>query len=154
MFWKKRSQKSSTAPFWETKKLKEMTQEEWESLCDRCGKCCLMKIGLFRVRFTNVGCPLLDVKTGQCKDYPNRWDTVPECLKLEAHNLKKYAKWLPQTCSYLWVLKKKRLPPWHPFISGKKNTIHTMGISVQNRAVEGKSPLPDLREHVVQWPDL
>ena len=32
------------APFWKLKTLAEMTAEEWESLCDRCGKCCVLKI--------------------------------------------------------------------------------------------------------------
>ncbi len=154
MFYFLKSKKQKTKqPFWERKKLSQMTEEEWESLCDRCGKCCLIKIGVWRIRFTNIGCPLLNVKTGLCSNYSNRWDSVPECIKLTPKNLRKYAKYLPKTCAYLWILKKHRLPPWHYLVSGSHRSVHQMGISVKNRAEPFQQPI-DLREHVISWSDL
>ena len=31
-------------PFWRTTPLHRMTLDQWESLCDGCAKCCLLKL--------------------------------------------------------------------------------------------------------------
>ena len=82
---------SEQAPFWQTKKLEEMTRPEWESLCDGCAKCCLNKFidddetteetELLptnhinegeQIYYTNIACHLLNEKSCQCSKYASR----------------------------------------------------------------------------------
>lgn len=70
-------------PFWETKQLSELTSEEWESLCDGCGKCCLLKLedeDTGEVAYTRLHCRLFDPETCSCSDYENRKQKVPDCI--------------------------------------------------------------------------
>ena len=62
-------------PFWKRTRMKDMTREEWESLCDGCGRCCLNKLHeeeTDKLFYTDVGCVLLDGDTCRCTDYDNR----------------------------------------------------------------------------------
>lgn len=123
--------------FWQIKKLQEMTQPEWEALCDGCGRCCLQKLEDADTReflYTSVSCRLLDTNTCRCMDYDNRKMRKKECLFLTPENIEKFT-WLPQTCAYRLVLEGKDLPPWHPLISGDPESVHKAGISVRYRAI-------------------
>ena len=75
----------ASAPFWKTKGLAEMTDAEWESLCDGCGRCCLHKLrddDTDEIHYTDVACRLLDIEAGGCSDYARRQRKVLDCVRL------------------------------------------------------------------------
>jgi uncharacterized cysteine cluster protein YcgN (CxxCxxCC family) len=122
-----------TAPFWQTKTLDEMTPEEWESLCDGCGRCCLHKLRdeeTQALSFTNVACRLLDTASCRCSDYKNRFAKVPDCIQLTPAILRE-VDWLPPSCAYRRIEEGRGLPPWHPLRSGTSDTVVTSGASAR-----------------------
>jgi len=143
-------------PFWRTKSLNEMSKSEWESLCDGCGRCCLVKLEFEdddEIAYTDVACKLLDLGTCRCSDYANRLARVPDCLQLTPESLKK-TDWLPPTCAYKLIADKEDLPWWHPLVSGSDKTVIEAGISVMSRVLsETEVDEDDLIDHVVIWPD-
>ena len=142
-------------PFWRTKSLDEMTEGEWESLCDGCGRCCLNKLEDWdtgEISWTNVACRLLDDKTCRCGDYPNRHEKVPDCIALTPENVPELS-WLPPTCGYRLVGRGRDLYWWHPLVSGDPRTVHDAGISVTGRTLSEKDIAEeDLEDHLVAWP--
>ncbi|MEO5376141.1 MAG: YcgN family cysteine cluster protein [Alphaproteobacteria bacterium] len=148
-------------PFWRVTPLSEMTEAEWESLCDGCGRCCLHKLAdedTGEVSFTNVACFLLDLETCACRDYGDRRRQVPDCVQLEAVRMGEL-DWLPSTCAYRLLYAGRDLPPWHPLVSGDPETVHAAGMSVRGRAISEKRSrrgrlLPMiLAHHIVDWWD-
>ncbi|MGE0724331.1 MAG: YcgN family cysteine cluster protein [Alphaproteobacteria bacterium] len=142
-------------PFWRTKRLGQMTPAEWESLCDGCGRCCLLKFeheDTGRYDFTDVACKLLDTASCRCTNYRRRQDFVPDCVKLTARNVRKL-RWIPPTCAYRLVAEGKDLYWWHPLVSGDPETVHQAGISVRGRVVsEREVPEEEALDRIVAWP--
>jgi uncharacterized cysteine cluster protein YcgN (CxxCxxCC family) len=142
-----------TAPFWQTKTLDEMTPEEWESLCDGCGRCCLHKLrdeDTQALSFTNVACRLLDTGTCRCSDYENRFAHVPDCIQLTPKILRE-VDWLPPSCAYRRIEEGRGLPPWHPLRSGTTETVVTSGASARGRIISERDA-GMLEDHVTEWP--
>jgi uncharacterized protein len=142
-------------PFWKTKTLGEMNEAEWESLCDGCGKCCL--IGLEdedsgEIYLTDVACKLFDSGACQCSDYANRKKRVPDCVKLTAENVPTL-NWLPKTCAYRLVNEGRELFWWHPLVSGDPDTVHQAKVSVRGKTrPEGRLQIPGLMKRITKWP--
>lgn len=148
--------------FWQKVPLNEMSKDQWESLCDGCAKCCLLKLqdeddgednsdDSQEVYYTNVACTLLDQKSCRCTDYTRRFERVAECLHLTAENLGEMY-WLPTTCAYRLVYEGRELPAWHPLVSGDPLSVYTAGMSVKGKTVSQDGVHEDvLEDHIVFW---
>ena len=133
--------KPSTRPFWEIKRLEQMTVREWESLCDGCGLCCLVRFeeeGTGEVVPTRVACRLFDDTACRCGDYANRKAHVPDCIKLTPYNIEAL-EWMPLSCAYRRLYEGKTLPVWHPLITGDPESVHAAGVSVRGQTISEAS---------------
>tara|TARA_B110000003_G_scaffold212354_1_gene211343 strand:- start:244 stop:717 length:474 start_codon:yes stop_codon:yes gene_type:complete len=143
-----------SAEFWKKKSLAEMSVDEWEALCDGCGKCCLNKIedeDSGEVFLTRVACRLFDNDTCRCSQYSNRHQFVPECISLTPDSIPTHAYWLPKTCAYLLLWQEKPLFDWHPLISGSPQSVHQAGISIQGQTVpEFEIDEDDWEHHLIE----
>ncbi len=143
-------------PFWRGRKLAEFSKAEWESLCDGCGRCCLVKLedeDTGEIHFTDVGCRLLDVKAARCADYGHRSRRVKDCLRLDPENAGAL-KWLPPTCAYRLIARGEDLPDWHPLVSGRRESVVEARISILGRVgpLEDEVSIDEIVEHIVAWP--
>jgi uncharacterized protein len=134
-----------SSPFWKNTPLEEMTRDQWESLCDGCGRCCLEKLedaDTGEVCTTYVSCRHLDTDLCRCRVYEKRLETVSECLFLTPETLAEM-KWLPETCAYRCVAEGRGLEWWHPLVCKDSQAIHEAGISVRGKTVSGQYVHPD-----------
>ncbi|URQ75529.1 MAG: YcgN family cysteine cluster protein [Candidatus Ochrobactrum gambitense] len=137
-------------PFWKTKKLNQLTRSEWESLCDGCGQCCLHKLqddDTNEIYWTSVACTLLNPESCQCRDYPNRKATVPDCVFLTPKIVDE-VNWLPVTCAYRLVAEGSDLYWWHPLVSGSRDTVHEAGISVRGKVTAFDHDMEDEEDYL------
>jgi uncharacterized protein len=146
----------SEPPFWKTRSLAEMSDAEWESVCDGCAKCCLVKLedeDTGATLFTRLHCKLLDAATCRCSDYPNRKKHVPDCVKLTPDRIASF-DWLPKTCAYRLLDEGKDLPDWHHLVCGDRMEVHRRGVSGMGRTIsEAEVAEGDEVDHIVQWAD-
>ncbi len=142
--------------FWVDRSLADFSKSEWESLCDGCGRCCLVKLqdeDTGEIYFTDVGCRLLDAAKARCADYGHRSRRVTDCIRLDPESAASLT-WLPPTCAYRLIGQGQDLPHWHPLVSGRKESVVEAGVSVVGRvyALEDDLSIDEQVERVVSWP--
>ena len=140
--------------FWHDKSLAEMSDAEWELLCDGCARCCMIKLedeDTGEVHYTSLVCDLLDLARCRCTRYPQRHELVPDCIEFDA-DLAASLRWLPTTCAYRRLAEGLDLPGWHPLVTGRAESVHEAGISVRGRVRHaGRIEEDELTEHVIRW---
>jgi len=131
-----------------------MSPAEWESLCDKCGKCCVLKledVDTGEIHYTDVGCKLLDCDTCRCTDYVNRKTRVPDCITLTVDGLDALP-WMPPNCAYRLLNEGKALPLWHPLVTGNPDSTRLSGNSVAGQIVpESSVDEADMPDHIREW---
>lgn len=158
-----------TDKFWETKSLEQMSEQEWEAICDGCAKCCLHKFiddeavetplttdkieSGEQIHFTNIVCTLLNTKTCSCTRYSERTKLVPDCVKLTKDNLSDIF-FMPPSCSYRRLHEGRGLASWHPLLNkGKKAAMHKAGMSVRGKTVyDHDVDLNNFEDYIAIWP--
>ncbi len=140
--------------FWLEKKLQDLNHDEWESLCDNCGKCCVIKLQneenneLF---YTNVSCKLLNTENCKCTNYKNRKNIVPDCVKLTPNNLTQLT-WMPATCAYKLVNEGKDLPNWHPLNQSSDSSTISEKYSVAKKVFsENEINMDKITDYIYDW---
>ena len=129
--------RANDLPFWRRKSLAEMTAEEWESLCDGCGLCCLhskWNADTRQLTRLKIACRLLDLRDCRCSDYQHRKARVPGCIKVTPEN----ARTMPPTCAYRLVAEGSELYWWHHLVSGDRATVHQAGVSAKAKGAHSE----------------
>ncbi len=143
----------SLEPDFYKKPLATLSSEEWEALCDGCGRCCYRTLltgrgKRTRLHYTRIACNLLNLKTGSCSAYSERFSRCAECTHLTIRNVGK-CDWLPETCAYRRLYYKQPLPDWHPLITHDADSTRKAGVQIQNGVHECDINPDDWQQYVI-----
>lgn len=82
--------------------LRRMTPKQWDTICKKCGVCCLYKIQIIsnRVFYLDRSCQYLNLKNHKCSVYKSRHQERPEgCQKITVDDVLA-GEIVPASCGY------------------------------------------------------
>lgn len=141
--------------FWEKYKLEDLTRDEWELLCDKCGFCCSYKEYYSDINvliYTDLACRQLNLENHQCKNYKLRFELEASCENFrDIINSTLYL--YPDTCAYKLLSENKKIPYWHPLLTGSYENIVKI---VREELRLNLISIDDISEdekhlHIVKW---
>lgn len=139
--------------FWELP-LSDLNGDEWERLCDGCGRCCLKKFTddeSEAVAYTRIVCRYYDEELARCGCYSERTKLVPDCLDVSSMNLQN-SRWMPESCAYRLRFEGKPLYDWHPLLAGSNEKMREEGILIEGKVISEEHVHPDgFEEHIIRW---
>ena len=140
--------------FWRGRALDDLSREEWEALCDGCGKCCLIKLedeDTGAVHYTDVACRLFDPDTCRCGSYALRRQLVKGCVQLTPETIDEDKDWMPATCAYRLLAEGEPLPRWHYRVCGDREAVHRAGASMRGQTVpEYEVPEDEWEDRIIE----
>lgn len=142
---------SDIGAFWRSKSLAQMSDLEWESLCDGCGLCCCHKTveeATQTVAYSIAVCRYLNPEN-RCEIYSQRLSKVPQCVALKPDQA--HFNHLPKTCAYRCVAEARDIPNWHPLKTGQTVQNHPDAVSVRDWPVVSEQwvDLEEAMEHII-----
>lgn len=144
--------KKRNGQFWLECSFSQLSDKNWEALCDGCGQCCMVKFedeDTGEILYTNVACRLFDGANCRCTDYTHRTQQIAGCLSIRDFDHVQY-KWLPKTCAYRLLHEGKALFDWHPLISGCAESVFQAGISVRGKNIpESEVSEDEVIDHII-----
>lgn len=125
------------------KNLRDLTSEEWEKICMKCGKCCLTKYDINGIVYlTNQVCRFFDKQKCECSRYATRLqDAKGECQKVDIDLIENHFDILPPTCAYRLLFEGKPLPAYHPLLTGNANSVIESGQSIRSWEIVSEQKL-------------
>lgn len=140
--------------YWRGRTLDDLSREEWEALCDGCGRCCLIKLedeDTGDIAYTDIACRLFDDNTCRCGNYALRHQLVKGCVRLTPATIDEDKDWMPATCAYRRLAEGKDLPDWHYLVCGDRDAVRRAGISVHGLTTpEYETPEDEWEDHVIE----
>ncbi len=93
------------------KRILALDEQEWEAICERCGRCCYERALETDGTPVAIGdpCPHLDVADHTCRVYHERFEVMPSCHKLTPRIIER-PRFLPTGCAYRRLSEEARGP--------------------------------------------